>query len=136
MPPPLNPTHTINLARLRQNYLSLINSTEVNRLLADITTCTLSQENVTPASWENGLLKGGVELFPFLAVQTRRHQLVISGTLYPNQEGPATGTLYHLIRFKLGDEIIYFKLSTSQSSFLLSPLHCRFISILFGLSWF
>jgi hypothetical protein len=136
MPALLKSSQKLNLVNLRQSYLSLIASTEVNRLLADITTCTLSQEKVIPAAWESGPLKGGVELFPFLTVQTRRHQLVISGTLYPNQEGAATGTLYHLIRLQLGDEIIYFKLSTSQSSFLLSPFHCRFISILFGLSWF
>ena len=134
--PPQPSSQTINLAGLRQSYLSLITSTEVNRLLEDITTCTLSREHLAPGSWESAPLRGGVELFPFLAVQTRRHQLVISGTLYPNQEESATGTLYHLIRIRLGDEIIYFKLSTSQSSFLLSPFHCRFISILFGLSWF
>jgi hypothetical protein len=129
-------SQTFDIVRLRQSYLSLIASTEVNRLLEDITTCTLSREHVSPDSWESALLKGGVELFPFLAVQTRRHQLVITGTLFPNQEETSTGKLYHLIRLQLGDEIIYFKLSTPHSSFLLSPFHCRFISILFGLSWF
>ncbi len=117
MPPLPISSQTIDLDRLRQSYLSLIASTEVNRLLEDITTCTLSRENVAPGSWENIPPKGGVELFPFLAVQTRRHQLDISGTLFPNQEDASTGTLYHLIRLQLGDETTYFKLSTSQSLF-------------------
>ena len=136
MPPLPISSQTIDLVRLRQSYLSLIASTEVNRLLEDITTCTISRENVAPGAWESVPPKGGMELFPFLAVQTRRHQLAISGTLFPNQEDASTGTLYHLIRLQLGDETTYYKLSTSQSSFLLSPFHCRFISILLGLSWF
>ena len=61
---------------------------------------------------------------------------MINGSLFPNQEDTSTGSLYHLIKIQLGHEIIYFRLSTSQSSFLLSPFHCRFISILFGLTWF
>ena len=136
MPPLPISSQTIDLVRLRQSYLSLIASTEVNRLLEDITTCTISRENVAPGAWESVPPKGGMELFPFLAVQTRRHKLAINGTLFPNQEEASTGTLYHLIRLQLGDETNYYKLSTSQSSFLLSPFHCRFISILLGLSWF
>jgi hypothetical protein len=127
---------SLNLAQLRQSYLTLIAATEVNRLLEDITTCSLSREAELPSDWEMPHPQGGVELFPFLAVQTRRHRLVISGTLYPNQEDASDGALFHLIRLQLGDEVDYFKLSTHQSSFLLSPFHCRFISILFGLSWF
>jgi hypothetical protein len=128
-------SQSIDIERLRHSYLSLIASTEVNRLLADITNCTLNRDDMASDAW-NVPAKGGVELFPFLTVQTRRRQLAISGTLFPNQEETSTGTLYHLIRLQLGDEINYFKLSTSQSSFLLSPFHCRFISIVFGLSWF
>ena len=42
MPRPIIPTDVIDLDKLLQNYLSLIASTEVNRLLEDITTCSLS----------------------------------------------------------------------------------------------
>ena len=129
-------SQNLNIAKLLRSYLSLIGSSEVNRLLEDITTCTLSRVNSLPDSCESASLKGGIELFPFLAVQTRRHRLLISGSLFPNQEDPSTGSLCHLIRLELGHELIYFKLSTHQSSFLLSPFHCRFISILFGLTWF
>ena len=136
MPPSPNSSQTIELGKLRQSYFSLIASPEVNRLVEDITTCTLSREDKAPGDWDTALPRGGVELFPFLTVQTRQHQLLISGTLFPNQGEASTGTLFHLIRLQLGDETYYFKLSTSQSPFLLSPFHCRFISILFGLSWF
>ncbi len=129
-------TKAIDLVQLRQSYLALIASTELNRLLEDITTCTLSRELEAFHGWEVPHPKVGVELFPFLAVHTRRHKLVIQGTLFPNQEDTASGSLFHLIRLQLGEEVDYFKLSTSQSSFLLSPFHCRFISILFGLAWF
>lgn len=125
----------IDLVQLRQSYRSLIAAAELNRLLEDITTCTLSRESEIE-SLAVPHPKVGVELFPFLAVHTRRHRLVISGTLFPNQEDSSSGSLFHLIRFQLGDEVDYFKLSTHQSSFLLSPFHCRFISILFGLAWF
>ena len=118
-----------------QSYLSLIGSTEFNRLLEDITTCNLHRVQTPSDSSDRAALKGGVELFPFLTVQTRRHQLLIRGSLFPNQEDESN-RLYHLIRLQLGQEQIYFKLTTPQSSFLLSPFHCRFISILFGLSWF
>ena len=136
MPRSLVSSQNLNIAKLRRSYLSLIGSSEVNRLLEDITTCTLSRVNSLPDSCESASLKGGIELFPFLAVQTRRHRLLISGSLFPNQEDPSTGSLCHLIRLELGHEVLYFKLSTPQSSFLLSPFHCRFISILFGLTWF
>ncbi len=136
MPRPVIATDDIDLKKLLQNYLSLIASTEVNRLLEDITTCNLSRVNIVSDSSDSADLKGGIELFPFLAVETRRHQLLINGNLFPNQEDTSTGLLYHLIKIQLGREIIYFRLSTSQSSFLLSPFHCRFISILFGLTWF
>jgi hypothetical protein len=126
----------LNLLNLRQSYLTVIGSTEVNRLLEDITTCSLSRVTDLPGGQELPQPQAGVELFPFLAVHTRRHRLLISGTLYPNQEDLATGSLYHLIRLQLGNEVDYFKLTTPQASFLLSPFHCRFISILLGLAWF
>ncbi|MBM4288857.1 MAG: hypothetical protein FJ135_12095 [Deltaproteobacteria bacterium] len=131
VPPP-----NIDLSRLRHSYFSLIASPEVNRLLEDITTCTLKPEDKAPDGWDNEPPKGGVELFPYLAVQTRRHQLTISGALFPNQEDQVTGMLYHIIRLRLGEETHYFRLSTSQASYLLSPFHCRFVSSIFGLSWF
>lgn len=127
-------SRTVDTERLRQNYFALLATTEFNRLLEDITTCTLTLEK-EPLG-ERRELRGGVELFPFLAVQTKRHRLQISGILYPNQEDQERNTLYHLIRLELGHETYVYRLSTLQSSFLLSPFHCRFISILFGLAWF
>lgn len=133
---PLMSAKAIDPVRLRQSFLSLISSTELNRLLEDISTCTLSREAEIPAAWEMPHPRAGVELFPFLAIHTRRHRLRVSGTLFPNQEDAANKSLFHLIRLQLGNETDYFKLSTPQSSFLLSPFHCRFISIVFGLAWF
>ena len=132
----LNASQNIDAVKLLQSYLSLIGSTEFNRLLEDITTCNLDRVDIPADSPDSAALKGGVELFPFLSVQTRRHQLLIQGSLFPNQEDETNRSLYHLIRLQLGQEQIYYKLTTPQSSFLLSPFHCRFISILFGLSWF
>lgn len=121
--------------RLRRNYLTLLATPEFNRLLEDITTCTMALEP-EPRWGERQELKGGIELFPYLAVQTKRHHLQISGTLYPNQEDKEQGTLYHLIHLQVGPASYLYKLTTIQSSFLLSPFHCRFVSILFGLAWF
>ena len=135
MPRPVDSSQNLDPVKLLQSYLSLIGSTEFNRLLGDITTCNLNRVNTLDPS-DSAALKGGVELFPFLTVQTRRHQFLIRGSLFPNQEDESTRSIYHLIRLQLGQEQIYFKLTTLQSSFLLSPFHCRFISILFGLSWF
>ncbi len=109
MPRSLVSSQNLNLAKLRRSYLSLIGSSEVNRLLEDITTCTLSRVNSLPDFFESASLKGGVELFPFLAVRTRRrHRLLISGSLFPNQEDPSTGSLCHLVRLELGHEVTLF----------------------------
>ncbi|WP_449244489.1 hypothetical protein [Desulfobacca acetoxidans] len=136
MPPARPNSQSLNLSRLRHSFLTLVNYPEVSRLLEDITTCSLSREETRFSGWQEPPSKGGVELFPFLTVHTRRHQLELSGTLFPNQEEPETGVLYHLIKIRLGDETHYFNLSNSQSTFLLSPFHCRFISIIFGITWF
>ena len=66
MPRPVIPTDVIDLDKLLQNYLSLIASAEVNRLLEDITTCSLSRVKIISDSSDSADLKGGIELFPFL----------------------------------------------------------------------
>ena len=135
MSPP-NSSHQLDPAKLLQSYLSLIGSPEFNRLLTDITTCNLERLNIPSDSAAGVALKGGVELFPFLTVQTRRHQLLIRGVFSPTRKTSQVGHYTTLSDYSWGQEQIYFKLTTPQSSFLLSPFHCRFISILFGLSWF
>ena len=65
MPRPVMPTDDIDLNKLLQNYLSLIASTEVNRLLEDITTCNLSRVNIVSDSSDSTDLKGGDRIIPF-----------------------------------------------------------------------
>ncbi len=112
-------------ARLR----SLMTTPEVLRLINDITTCTVEWEEqpdltgIEPAR--------GLPLFPCFTLHFQRHLLEVKGTIYPNLPQGEQG-VSHLIRLELAGLPLYLRLRTGQTAFLLSPFHCRFLSILFG----
>ena len=112
-------------ARLR----SLVTTPEVLRLINDITTCTVEWEEQPDLT---GIEPGqGLPLFPCFTLHFARRLLEVKGTLYPNLAQDGSGVA-HLIRLELADQTLYLRLSTGQTAFLLSPFHCRFLSILFG----
>ena len=119
------PTREAVAARLR----SLVITPEVLRLIHDITTCTVEWEDhpdltgIEPAQ--------GLPLFPCFTLHFARHFLEVKGTIYPNLPQDEPG-MSHLIRLDLADLPLYMRLRTTQAAFLLSPFHCRFLSILFG----
>jgi hypothetical protein len=107
-----------------------LTTTEVQRLIHDITTCTVeweAQPAMTVAPHARGL-----EFFPCHALYFQRHPLEIKGSIYPNLATGDGEGLSHLVRLALPDIILDLKLHTSQTTFLLSPFHIRFLSILFG----
>src|SRR4030042_5844229 len=55
----------------------------------------------------------------------------VRGVIYPNLI-EHKHVIYHVIRLELADFQFYFRLRTTQTAFLLSPFHCRFLSMLFG----
>ena len=55
----------------------------------------------------------------------------VRGVIYPNLT-ENEHVIYHVIRLELADFQFFFRLRTTQTAFLLSPFHCRFLSMLFG----
>ena len=55
----------------------------------------------------------------------------VRGVIYPNLT-ENEDVIYHVIRLDLADFQFFFRLRTTQTAFLLSPFHCRFLSMLFG----
>lgn len=118
-------THESIASRLRH----LVMTPEVLRLINDITTCTVEwEENPDLKSVEQ---VGGRELFPCFTTYFQRHLMEIRGIIYTNLTDDDK-VISHLIRLDLADYQFYFRLHTSQTAFLLSPFHCRFLSMLFG----
>jgi hypothetical protein len=107
-----------------------LTTTEVQRLIHDITTCTVEWEE-RPAATVAPHARG-LEFFPCHALYFQRHPLEIKGTIYPNLATGHGEGLSHLVRLALPDALLDLRLHTSQSTFLLSPFHIRFLSILFG----
>jgi hypothetical protein len=111
------------------NLRALATTPEVLRLVSDITTCAVEWED-QPDSREIEPSRG-LELFPCFTLHFQRHLLKVQGFIYPNlpQEGDGVS---HLIQLDLAERPFFLRLRTSQATFLLSPFHCRFLSILFG----
>ena len=55
----------------------------------------------------------------------------VRGFIYPNLTEDEH-IIYHVIRLDLADFQFFFRLRTTQTTFLLSPFHFRFLSMLFG----
>jgi hypothetical protein len=119
--------HTREFLASRLNLL--ITTPEVMRLVNDITTC--SMEWLDHPDLEALEASGGLELFPCFTTYLRRHLMEVRGVIYPNLTGNEH-VIYHVIRLELADFQFYFRLRTTQTAFLLSPFHCRFLSMLFG----
>ncbi|MFA4902556.1 MAG: hypothetical protein WC600_07400 [Desulfobaccales bacterium] len=107
----------------------LISTPEVLRLVYDITTCTIDwMDNPDLEALE---ASGGRELFPCFTTYLQRHLMEVRGVIYPNLT-ENDQIIYHIIRVELADFQFFFRLRTTQTAFLLSPFHCRFLSMLFG----
>ena len=107
----------------------LISTPEVLRLVYDITTCTIDW--MDSPDLEVLEASGGRELFPCFTTYLQRHPMEVRGVIYPNlMENDQI--IYHVIRLELADFQFFFRLRTTQTAFLLSPFHCRFLSMLFG----
>ncbi len=120
----LQPTEVVTA-----NLRSLVTTPEVLRLISDITTCTVEWED--PQDIRELEPSRGLELFPCFTMHFQRHLMKIQGFIYPNlpQEGDGVS---HLIRLELEDTPLSLRLRTAQAAILLSPFHCRFLSMLFG----
>jgi hypothetical protein len=114
---------------LASRLRSLINAPEVLRLVHDITTCTI--EWLDTPDLEALEASGGRELFPCFTTYLQRHLMEVKGVIYPNLT-ENDQIIYHVICLELADFQFFFRLRTTQTAFLLSPFHCRFLSMLLG----
>jgi len=99
------------------------------RLVHDITTCTVVWEDVA-SFLPDPQASHGLELFPCFTLHFREQDLHIRGVIYPNLPGEGEG-LDHVIRLELAGQPSIFRLTTPQT-YVLSPFHLRFLSMLFG----
>ncbi len=104
---------------------------EVQRLIQDITTCTVHWEEA-PLSPRDLQGERGLELFPCLSLYFRRQLLTVKGTLFRNLKSRESGEIFHLVRLELSDGLLWLRLRPSHTALLLSPFHSRFLSTLFG----
>jgi len=114
---------------LQDRLQTLVNSSEVLRLINDITTCTVEWGGSLPPALDSASLRG-LELFPCFTMHFRQRCLHIKGTIFPNLTNDGEG-LSHLINLELEGERLSFRLTTPHT-YVLSPFHLRFLSMLFG----
>ena len=107
----------------------LITTPEVLRLVNDITTCSVEWED--HPDLEALEASGGRELFPCFTTYLKRHLMEVRGVIYANLT-ENEHIIYHVIRLDLAQFQFFLRLRTTQTAFLLSPFHCRFLSMLFG----
>jgi hypothetical protein len=122
-------THVQTREFLASRLHFLINTPEVLRLVYDITTCTIDW--LEAPDLEALEASGGRELFPCFTTYLQRHLMEVRGVIYPNLT-ENDQVIYHVIRLELANFQFFFGLHTTQTAFLLSPFHCRFLSMLFG----
>jgi len=108
---------------------SLIGSPEVLRLVQDITTCTVDWETGRALPKE-GKASRELELFPCFTMHFRERLLQVKGMISPNLPAEEGG-LCHLVSLELAGRQYTFRLVSSQT-YILSPFHLRFLSMLFG----
>jgi hypothetical protein len=121
------PAQTWQILASRLNFL--ITTPEVLRLVNDITTCSV--EWLDHPDLEALEESSARELFPCFTTYLQRHLMEVRGVIYPNLV-ENEHVIYHVIRLELADFQFFFRLRTTQTAFLLSPFHCRFLSMLFG----
>lgn len=108
----------------------LVTTPEVLRLINDVTACTVEWDG-QPVSFVPAEAKG-LELFPCFAMYFQRNLMEVKGAIYPNLVAREWEGLSHVIRLELPGMTLDVRLHTPQTTFLLSPFHIRFLSILFG----
>jgi len=121
---------TTTAAPLREYLKALVTSSEVVRLIHDVTSCYVESHDtlhdaVPPQAQ-------GLELFPCLRLYFQRHLVELKATIFPNLVSRDWEGLSHLIRLQSPHLHLDLRLYTPHTTFLLSPFHIRFLSILFG----
>ena len=124
-----NPLPAASARDLKERLRALVHSAEVLRLINDTTTCTVEWEGDFSLSLDPKSPRG-LELFPCFTMHFQEHDLQIRGTISPNLPHNGDG-LSHLISLDLAGQPITFRLATNQT-YVLSPFHLRFLSMLFG----
>ncbi|MFZ5453046.1 MAG: hypothetical protein ACOZF2_14410 [Thermodesulfobacteriota bacterium] len=124
-------TPSLSPAPFAERLRPLLTSGEVLRLIHDTTTCEVVAEGEHPRD-AVPLEAKGVDLFPCFAASFQRQPLEVRGTIYPNLSLRDMEGLSHLLRLEIGGAAVDLWLRTPQPTFLLSPFHIRFLSILFG----
>ena len=117
-------------ASFAEQLKSLVTTPEVLRLINDVTACTVEWEDY-PVSIVPPQAKG-LELFPCFTMYFQRHLMEVKGAIYPNLVAREWEGLSHVIRLDLAGLTLDLRLHTPQTTFLLSPFHIRFLSMLFG----
>ena len=118
-------------ASFAERLRSLVSTGEVLRLIHDITACEVIAGEEHPRNAVPPQAKG-LELFPCFAMYFQRQPVELKASIYPNLSIREVEGLSHLIRLELGGMPVDLWLRTPQATFLLSPFHIRFLSILFG----
>jgi hypothetical protein len=101
------------------------------RLIHDITSCEVAAGDGYPRN-AVPLQARGLELFPCLAMYFRQQPVEVKGVIFPNLALREVEGLSHLVRLELAGAHVDLWLRTLQSTYLLSPFHLRFLSILFS----
>jgi hypothetical protein len=117
-------------ASFAEQLKSLVTTPEVLRLINDISACGVEWQD-HPAGIVPPQAKG-LELFPCFDMYFQRHLMQVKGTIYPNLVSREWEGLSHVIRLDLAELTLDLRLHTRQTTFLLSPFHIRFLSMLFG----
>lgn len=117
-------------ASLAEQLKSLLTTPEVLRLINDISACTVEWQDY-PTSIVPPQAKG-LELFPCFAMYFQRHLVEVKGAIFPNLVAREWEGLSHVIRLDVAGLTLDLRLHTLQTTFLLSPFHIRFLSMLFG----
>ena len=107
----------------------LIDSPEMVRLVHDITTCSVVWEG-SDALLPDPQTSSGLELFPCFTMHFQEQNLQLKGAIYPNLPREGEG-LDHVINLELAGRPCTFRLTTPHT-YVLSPFHLRFLSMLFG----
>jgi hypothetical protein len=118
-------------ASFAERLRALVTTGEVLRLIHDVTTCEVMAGDDHPQD-AVPLQARGLELFPCFAMYFQRQPVEIKGSIYPNLAIRDMEGLSHLIRLEVGEAPLDLWLHTPQTTFLLSPFHIRFLSILFS----
>ncbi len=115
---------------LGEQLQALVNSTEVVRLIHDVTSCYV-EWHATPHPAVPSQAHG-LELFPCLRLYFQRRLVELKASIFPNLVSRDWQGLSHLIRLHSPQLHLDLRLYTPHTTFLLSPFHIRFLSILFG----